>query len=110
MPRRRDLIARGDIWDAEIPGVGRHPVVIATRETAIPLVTSVVCVLVTTSFHGHVAEVVVNRDEGLDHECAANCDNVFTLPKAILVRRRGRLGPVRLAQFDRALSVALGLA
>jgi mRNA-degrading endonuclease toxin of MazEF toxin-antitoxin module len=39
----------------------------------------------------------------------ANCDNVFTLPKSVL-RRVGRLGPVKLREFDGALAVALGLA
>jgi mRNA interferase MazF len=93
MPRRQqELIRRGDIWDAEIDGVGTHPVVIATRDTAIPVLTTLICVLVTSTFHGHVAEVELGRDDGLDHDCAANCDNIFTLSKAVLVRRRGRLG------------------
>jgi mRNA interferase MazF len=108
--RQRSLIARGDVWEAEIPGAGRHPVVVATRDTAVPLVTSLVCVLVTNNFRGHVAEVAIGTDEGLEHECAVNCDNVFTLPKVVLVRRRGRLGPAKLQEFDRALSIALGLA
>jgi len=110
VPRsKRALISRGDVWDAAIPGVGTHPVVVVTRDTAVPLLSSVVCVLVTSSFHGHVAEVGLGGDEGLDHECAANCDNVFTLPKEVLTRRRGRLAPARLAQLDQALTVALGL-
>jgi mRNA-degrading endonuclease toxin of MazEF toxin-antitoxin module len=103
------LISRGEVWDADIPGVGRHPVVIATRDSAIPLLSSVVCVLVTSSFHGHVAEVEVATEEGLDQSSAANCDNLFTLPKRVLTRRRGVLGPVELAELDRALMVALGL-
>lgn len=84
--------------------------VVATRDTALPLVTAAVCVLVTTSVRGHVAEVVLDEADGLDHESAANCDNIFTLPKTVLVRRRGRLSPAKLAQFDRALGIALGLA
>jgi mRNA interferase MazF len=104
------LISRGEVWDADIPGVGRHPVVIATRDSAIPLLSSVVCVLVTSSFHGHVAEVEVATDEGLERASAANCDNLFTLPKRALMRRRGILGPTKLADLDRALMVALGLA
>jgi mRNA interferase MazF len=108
--RRRALIARGDVWDAQIPGVGTHPVVIATRQSAIPLLSALVCVLVTSTFHGHVAEVDLGPAEGLDHDCALNCDNLFTLPKDVLVRHRGRLGPDKLAQFDRALVVALGLS
>lgn len=74
--RQQSLIARGEIWDAKIPGVGTHPVLIATRDTAIPLLTALVCVLVTS----------------------------------VLVRRRGRLGPDKSVQFDRAISIALGLA
>lgn len=110
MPRRRPLIGRGDIWDADIPGVGVHPVVVVTRDTAIPVLSSVVCVLVTSTFRGHVAEVEVGPDEGLQHESAANCDNMFTLPTAVLSRRRGQLGPAKLRQLDTALMVALGLA
>lgn len=93
-----------------MPGVGRHPVVIATRDSAVPLLSSVVCILVTSSFHGHVAEVELGAEEGLDRASAANCDNLFTLPKQVLTRRRGALGPAKLAELDRALTVALGLA
>ena len=109
MPRRRALIARGDVWDADIPGIGIHPVVIATRETAIPLVSSLVCVLVTSTIRGHVAEVEIGTAEGLARDSAVNCDNVLTLPVTVLARRRGRLGPVALAEFNQALRVALGL-
>ena len=111
MPRQqRALIRRGDIWDAAIPGVGTHPVVVITRDGALSAVTAVVCVLVTSTFHGHVAEVPLGPDDGLDHDCAANCDNIFTLPKTVLKRRRGTLGPVKARQLDTALTIALGLA
>lgn len=110
MPRgRRALIHRGDVWDAEIPGVGTHPVVVITRDTAIPVLSSLVCVLVTSRFREHLAEVPVGSSEGLDHDSAANCDNIFTLPRELLRRRRGRLDAVKLAQLDAALAIALGL-
>ena len=67
------------------------------------------CVLVTRTFRGHVAEVELGDDEGLDHDCAVNCDNVFTLRKHVLVPLCGRLGPEKALPFDRALTVALGL-
>lgn len=107
--RARTLIARGEVWEADIPGVGRHPVVVASRDSAVPLLSSVVCVLVTSSFHGHVAEVGVGVAEGLDRPSAANCDNLFTLPRRVLVRRRGRLGSAKLQELDGALMIALGL-
>lgn len=110
MPRRqRALIARGDVWDATIPGAGTHPVVIVTRDSAIPVLTNLVCALVSRTFRGHVAEVELGTDEGLDHDSAVNCDSVFTLPKAVLVRRRGRLGSAKVTQLDRALVIALGI-
>jgi mRNA interferase MazF len=102
------VIARGDVCVADIPGVGRHPGVVVTRYTALPVLTSVVCVLVTTKVRGHVAEVQIGQDEGLQQEGAANCDNLFTLPKATL-RRVGRLGPAKLHELDSALAIALGL-
>ena len=110
MPRqRRTLIQRGDIWDADIPGVGVHPVVVVTRDTAIPVLSSLVCVLVTSTYHHHVAEVSLGREQGLAHDCAANCDNLFTLPVNVLSRLRGRLAPIKLAELDAALTIALGL-
>ncbi|MGI8876474.1 MAG: type II toxin-antitoxin system PemK/MazF family toxin [Egibacteraceae bacterium] len=102
------MITRGDVCVADIPGVGRHRVVVVTRDTAVPVLTSVVCVWVTTRVRGHVAEVEVGSDEGLREECVANCDNLFTLPQAVL-RHVGRLGPTKLHELDRALVVALGL-
>jgi mRNA-degrading endonuclease toxin of MazEF toxin-antitoxin module len=54
--------------------------------------------------------VKLGAEEGLDRPGAANCDNLFTLPKRVLTRRRGALGPAKLAELDSALMVALGLA
>ncbi len=110
MPRqRRTLIQRGDVWDAALPGIGNHPVVVVTRDRAIPLLSRLVCVLVTSTFHHHLAEVALGRDEGLTHDCAANCDNMFTVPVAVLTRHRGHLGSGKLAELDAALTIALGL-
>jgi mRNA interferase MazF len=107
--QRRPLIQRGDIWDADIPGVGIHPVVVVTRETAIPVLSSLLCVLITSSFHGHVAEVSVGQPQGLDHDSAANSDTIFTLPRQVLTLRRGHLDTAKLAELDAALTIALGL-
>jgi hypothetical protein len=36
-------------------------------------------------------------------------DNIFTLPKHVLTRRRGRLDVAKLAALDAALTIAPGL-
>jgi mRNA-degrading endonuclease toxin of MazEF toxin-antitoxin module len=74
------------------------------------VLSTVVCALITSTFHDHVAEVEVSDEEGLDHTCAINCDNLFTLPKSVLARQRGHLGLAKQVQLDRALTIALGLA
>lgn len=101
---------RGDVWAADLPApFGRRPVVVLTRDTAIPVLGSVVGAVVTSTVRGHVAEVQVNADEGLRHLSAVNCDNLVTVDKARLVRRLGALGPVKIQQLDDALRLALGL-
>jgi mRNA interferase MazF len=103
------VIHRGDVYDADFPIAGHHPGVVVTREIAIPVLASVTMVTVTSTIRGHRAEVSLGKAEGLDHESVANCDEVFTLPKTVLARFRGRLGPERLAAVDRALMFALEL-
>jgi mRNA interferase MazF len=100
---------RGEVWDADVPGMGRHPVVIVTRDIAIPVLRSFVCVVVSSTRRNHVAEVELDDDEGLDHPSGANCDNLVTVKRSWFVRRRGSLGPAKLDQLDAALRLALDL-
>jgi mRNA interferase MazF len=90
------------------PPIG-HPVVIVTREEALPVLTGIVCVLVTSTLRGHPADVLLGRAEGLRHESAANCDNLLTVRVDWLRRRLGHLAPDKVFELDRALRVALGL-
>jgi len=93
---------------ADLPA-GPHPVVVLTRDAAIPVLTSVVCVVVTSTIRGHPAETLLGRDEGLSHDCAANCDDIITVPRRSLTRRRGHLRAPKLFELDQALKVALDL-
>lgn len=102
-------ISRGEVYEAELPGLGRRPVVIVTREVAIPVLSSLVVALVTGTIRGVGSEVPVDIKEGLDFECAVNCDNVLLLPKSSFVRRRGTLGSERIRELDDALRFSLGL-
>jgi mRNA interferase MazF len=102
------VIERGDIWDADIGAVTR-PVLVVTRETAIPILSSVVCVAITKTLRGHPAEVELTREHGVDEPSAANCDWIMTLAKTRLIRRRGSLDPVTIRRLGAALVLALGL-
>lgn len=99
---------RGDIYEADLPG-GRRPVVILTRDWAIPLLANVTLATITSRNRGLATEVPVGREHGLDHDSVVNCDNLFTAPKRLLDRRRGELDPESLHQLRTALTLALDL-
>jgi mRNA interferase MazF len=100
---------RGEVWAADVPGIGRHPVVIVTRDVALPVLQSVACVVISSTLRRHRAEVELNGQEGLDHASGANCDNLVTVKRSWFVRRLGSLGPAKLHQLDDALRLALDL-
>jgi mRNA-degrading endonuclease toxin of MazEF toxin-antitoxin module len=53
--------------------------------------------------------VPLGREHGLARECVANCDNLFTIPKQAVGRRRGELDPESVARVRIALLIALDL-
>ena len=99
---------RGDIYEAET-AAGLHPAVIVTRDRAIPYLRNVCVVAVTSRVRDLPTEVPLNRSHGLARECVANCDNLFTVPKGALGRRRGSLGPEDVFRLNSALRIALEL-
>lgn len=102
------MIERGEVWEADLATAVR-PVVVVTRESAIPVLTRLVCVAITKTGRGHPAEVELSREHGLDEPSFANCDWVMTLAKDRLSRRRGQLDPFTLRRLNAALVLALGL-
>jgi mRNA interferase MazF len=102
------VIARGDVWDVDL-GVAVRPAVVVTRETAIPVLSRLNCVMVTSTVRGHVAEVELAEAHGVREASAANCDWLVNVAKDRFVRRRGELDPPTLRRLDVALTIALGL-
>lgn len=100
---------RGDIYDVDDVPEGPRPVVIATRDAAIPVLANVTVALVTRTVRGIRTEVALGQEQGLVEDCVVNCDNLFTVPKRALGRRRGTLEPDRVRLFNDALRVALEL-
>lgn len=68
------------------------------------------CAPVFTERHGLLTQVDLGPAEGLEHDCAAHCDALVSVPKSALTDYVGVLGADALARLDRALAVALGLA
>jgi len=86
-----------------------RPVLVVTRQVAIPVLSSVTVALVTSTIRGIASEVQLNAAHGLAHASAANCDNLLNLSKARLTKRLGSLAFEEIELLDSALRFALQL-
>lgn len=71
--------------------------------------SSVICAPVYSAHHGLSSQVPVGIDDGLKHESAIHCDELVSLAKTALTDYVGTLSAPKLAELNRALSVALDL-
>ncbi len=83
--------------------------VVLTRDRAIPILANVTVAAITGTIRSLPTEVPLGREHGLARECVANCDNLFTIPKQAVGRRRGELDPESAARLRTALMIALDL-
>jgi mRNA interferase MazF len=82
---------------------------VLTRNRAIPILSNVTVAAITATVRDLPTEVPLGREQGLARDCVVICDNVFTVPKRELGRRRGELDPVSLARLGTDLRIALEL-
>ena len=99
---------RGEVWWAVLPSpVGQRPVIILTRNSVLKTIDSLVVCLVTRTIRGVPSEVVLGKPEGLPTRCAANLDNLLTVPRTRLQRLMGSCDSRKLEELNAALRFAL---
>jgi mRNA interferase MazF len=102
------LPARGEVWWCELPEIGRRPVLVLSREVAIPRLRRALVGPCTTTIRGLPSEVVLEPpDDPVPRTCAVNLDSVESVSIGTLVERLGRLGDARMRQVCDALAVAV---
>lgn len=102
------LPARGEVWWSEVPDIGRRPVVVISRDAAIPRLRRALITPCTTTVRGLPSEVVLEPGEDpVPKRCAANLDSVESVSVGVLVERMGRLSAERMRQVCTALGVAV---
>lgn len=100
--------ARGEVWWCELPEVSRRPVVVLSRDAAIPRLRRTLIAPCTTTIRRLASEVVLEPDEDpVPRRCAVNLDSVESVSIAALVDRLGRLSDERMRQMCHALEVAV---
>jgi mRNA interferase MazF len=103
------LPKRGDVWWCELPEVGRRPVVVLSRDAAIPRRRRAVIAPCTTTIRGLPSEVVLEPDEDpVRRHSAVNLDAIENVSVGVLVERMGSLSDARLREICAALEVAVG--
>jgi mRNA interferase MazF len=102
------LPARGEVWWCELAEVGRRPVVVLSRDAAIPRLRRTLVAPCTTTIRGLASEVVLEPDsDPIPRRSAVNLDSVESVPVAVLVSRLGRLAGARMREICEALEIAV---
>jgi len=91
-----------------LPEIGRRPVVVLSRDVAIPRLRRASVAPCTTNIRGLASEVVLEvGDDPIPQRSVANLDSVESVSIAVLVERLGRLSDERMRQVCAALAVAV---
>lgn len=102
------LPARGEVWWCELPEIGRRPVVVLSRDAAIPRLRRALVAPCTTTIRALPSEVVLEPgDDPVPRRSAVNLDSVESVSLAVLVERLGRLADARMRDICDALAVAV---
>jgi mRNA interferase MazF len=102
------LPARGEVWWCELPEIGRRPVVVLSRDAAIPRLRRTLIGPCTTTIRGIPSEVLLEPgDDPVPRISVVNLDSVESVSLATLVERLGRLSDERMLQICKALEIAV---
>lgn len=102
---------RGEVrWYVFRPPDKRRPVLILTRDSAVPVLTGITVAPLTTTIRDIPTEVVLDPvKDGVMETCAVNLDNLQTVPKEKFGPLVTILIPEKMQAVDRALCFALGV-
>jgi mRNA interferase MazF len=102
------LPRRGEVWWSELAEIGRRPVVVLSRDVAIPRLRRTLVAPCTTNIRGLPSEVVLDPGEDpIPKRSAVNLDSLESISVAVLVERLGVLSDDRMRDICAALAVAV---
>ena len=102
------LPARGELWWSELADIGRRPVVVLSRDAAIPRLRRALIAPCTTTIRSLPTEVSLEPgDDPISRRCVVNLDSVESVSVGVLVARLGRLADDRMAEVCDALAIAV---
>ena len=103
-----NLPVRGEVWWCELPDISRRPVVVLSRDAAIPRLRRALIAPCTTTVRGLASEVLLEPgDDPIPLQSAVNLDSVESVSVGTLTERLGRLADERMQEVCAALAVAV---
>lgn len=105
---------RGELYrvahpSARDPGKSRVFVVVSRQVLLDSRFSTVICAPIYSIHDGLATQVLVGADEGLKHDSSVHCDELVSLPKAVLTNYIGKLSPQKIDLLDIALRMALDI-
>ena len=101
---------RGEVWWANLPKpIGRHPVVLLSRDEAYLVRSAVTVAEITTTIRDIPVEVPLDISDGLSKKCVANLDSIITIPKNLLESHITTLSLEKVEKINEAIKFALDL-
>jgi mRNA interferase MazF len=103
-------VNRGDVcWYTFKTPDKRRPVLILTRDSAIGVLNAVTVAPITSTIRSIPTEVILTEADGLPNTCAANLDNLQTVPQSNIGARIARLTSRKMKEAAAAIVFALAL-
>lgn len=87
-----------------------RPVLVLTREIALPHLTRVTVAPITSRIRGLSTEVEVDTSNGLDQRSVVSCDNIATIETSELGRQVGYLRTAQEEDLAAAIQAAFDLS
>jgi len=107
-------VKRGELYRVAHP-TARDPkkqrvFVVVSRQVLIDSrFSTVVCAPIYSTHAGLSTQVLVGVEEGLKHDSSIHCDELVSLPKAVLTNYVGSLSRGKVETLNQALRIALDL-
>jgi len=87
----------------------KRPVVILTRNSVLEYLGEVTIAPVTSTIREIPSEVLLSKDDGMQNDCAINCDHLQTVSKANIGTIITTLSKEKLFEIRNAVFFALNL-
>lgn len=105
---------RGELYrvahpSARDPKRSRVFVVVSRQVLLNSRFSTVICAPIYSKHDALSTQVLVGVDEGLKHDSSIHCDELVSLPKAVLTQYVGTLSSTKTDALNGALRVALAL-